>query len=247
MEVIVMDLIRKDKWLIGYFGGLTLLLMVFHALFANSWPSIIIMVINRISLMVVALASPKKFQEQHLLAIAFVLSVIADFFLVFLELIFPYRPLYDVMGMLGFIGTYLVLNMVFFKKFRFVIWDILVGLPFLAAYGIIVAILRPYATGLILDNALALGVMLCFTGANMAATVYRGYFKKNRAVLIALAGVMIFTCDMFVAFGMFHPAFSRFVLWVENTTWIIYTVEWLVLLLLVRDESLINLQKEGSD
>lgn len=230
----------KDIITYGYIIILTFLLMGANFLFGGGVQSKILMVTIRVSLMIVAIVSKKKYPEQQLLVIAFILSVISDLFLTILELVTPYRPIYDIIGILGFFGTYIVLNTVFIRNYRFKILDLIAALPFLTAYGIIIRTLIPFVSGPLRLVAIFLGAMLCFTATNMVATVYRGFYRKGIAYLIALAGTMIFICDIFVAFSMFHPEYQRFILWVENTTWIIYTSEWLILLVIVRAKKLHN-------
>ena len=230
----------KNGWIVGISVLLMIMLLISHRIYANGTPSIIIMVALRLGLATVAVFSHKRYREQYLMTLALCLSVVSDLFLVFLEQLIAYRMIYDIIGIVGFIGTYLVLNAALLKNFRIRILDFIVALPFGVVYGMIARTLMPFVAGTMLMVALLLGLLLCFTATNMVATVYRGYFNRKKAIVIALAGVMIFTCDMFVAIGMFHPDFQHFILWVENTTWIIYTGEWLILVLIIRDEKLLD-------
>ncbi len=231
----------KDKIIYGYIIILTVLLLITNVILKGGILAKIIMVTIRVSLMIAAIGSQKKYREQRLLVFAFVFSVISDLFLTIFELITPYRAVYDIIGILGFFGTYLVLNAVFIRNRRFNVLDFLVSWPFWLVFAIIARILIPFVSGPLRIVAIFLGAMLCFTAANMAATIYRGFYRKKVSYLIAMSGTMIFVCDMFVAFSMFHPEFQHFIVWVENTTWIIYTGEWLLLLVVVKSK---NLYKE---
>lgn len=81
--------------------------------------------------------------------------------------------------------------------------------------------------------ALVIGIVLYFTAMTRVSTVCRGYFFRKAAILIALAGCIIFVSDVFVAYSIFHPVIKGFVLWKENVIWATYVPGWTLLMVLL--------------
>lgn len=215
-----------DKRLYGGFTLLTALLVEFNGLFGSSDATKFCMFAIRAILFITVLRLPKKFGEQRLLVWAFGLTLVSDFFFVLMKMnIFNWSsPILDILGIGGFIGAYLVLILTFAKNFRLRKPDILVGTPYLICFGLVFRVLSRYVSGMMLMAPIVLGVVLCVTAVVMAGTLYREYFGRRSAVLIALSGTVLFFSDMLVAFSMFHPDYQSFILWHQNAIWITYMV-----------------------
>ena len=145
--------------------------------------------------------------------------------------------------MLGFIMVYLFLIAVFQRNFTFGKREIITLIPFVVIFGLVLAALAKYAIGFMFWVAIALGIVLCYTGLTMVACLFRGYFNMKIAWRIALAGCILFLSDMVVAFSIFHPAYQEFLLWKENLVWGTYMVGWMLLLSVIAEDQLLAKQK----
>lgn len=95
--------------------------------------------------------------------------------------------------------------------------------------------LQQYAKGFMYLAAIITGIILCFAGMAMVSTLFRGYFSKKLAWMIALAGCIMFISDMFVVYSIFHPDFKEFILWKENLIWGTYVPAWTFLMIVVAE------------
>ena len=232
----------QDRFIYIVFFLLTALLVVFNVVFGRSDATKILVFATRASLFAVALLSRKKYFEQKMLTVAFGLSLFSDFFFVFIKMsVFKLSsPWFDLAGIVGFIGAYLLLSIIFSRNVKIRQLDLVVATPFVIVFSIVLFALIEYASGFLMAAALVLGCILCYMGMTMIASIYRGYFTKQSAVLIAIAGVTLYVSDMFVAFSMFHPDYQDFVLWMQNIIGITYMIGWTILLYLVRKSNLID-------
>lgn len=219
---------------------LTVLLVVINMTIGRSDVAKMVMFSSRLVLFLAVLFAPKFFLEQKLLGWAFGLTLVSDFFFVFIKMeIFNLSSaLFDIVGIAGFIGAYLLLIIAFAQNYHFNKLDLMVAIPFIIGFALVLRSLRSYVSGILLIEAIALGVILCLTTVTMIATIYRDRINRHSASFIALAAIILYGSDILVAYSMFHPDFQQFILWHQNAIWISYMLGWLILLAVVNDRHL---------
>ncbi len=146
--------------------------------------------------------------------------------------------LFDIVGIAGFIGAYLLLIIAFAQNYHFNKLDLIVAIPFIIGFALVLRSLRSYVSGILLIEAIALGVILCLTAVTMIGAIYRGRINRRSAFFMALAAIILYGSDILVAYSMFHPDFQQFILWHQNALWISYMLGWLLLLAVVNDRHL---------
>jgi hypothetical protein len=209
----------------------TALILWFNQLYALDSPALYLKFGARLAMFLTVLFVIQRSREHKLVVMAFLCSLISDFFFSFLLAVQPDFANRDLFGIIGFIAAYLFLIAAFQRNFQMTRKEWFTVLPFVIVFLIVLTYLLPYADGAMLVSAIVLGVILCFTVMTMIATLYRGYFHKSVAWMIALAGITLFASDMVVAFSIFHPVYKAFFLWKENAIWGTYMIGWLLLLL----------------
>lgn len=232
---------RSTRILTVVFLVLTLMILQFHSLYGIEAPTLFLRFGVRIALLLATAVGVNKHKEQKILVLAFLLTVVSDYFFVYLKAVDPDMVNRKLFGMIGFIAVYLVLIVAFQRNFRIGKAEIITALPFVGSFlGVMIA-LRQYMTGLYLIFAVILGAVLVYAGMTMVATLYRGFFNRRTAWLIALSGCILFISDIIVAYSMFHPEYNNFILWKDNTIWLTYMIGWLMLLFVaVEDRILIR-------
>lgn len=227
---------------------LTALIIIFTFLYAIEGPAVFLKFGVRTAMVVTVLLGHKYFREQKIIALAFVFTLVSDYFFSIMrvtDIDYPNRELY---GMLGFLLSYVFLIFAFQRNFKFGKRELAALLPFVAIFTVVLVILGEYAKGMMLWAAIALGIVLCYTGMTMVVSISRGYFSRNAAWCIAIAGCILFASDMVVAFSIFHPDYQGFVLWKENFIWTTYMLGWLLLTHVALSEKLKSgVQNDGKE
>lgn len=193
----------------------------------------------RLTMLSAALVLMKGQREHLLIVVAFLFSVVSDYFFVLAQTFAQEPANRQLFGMVGFIMAYPALILAFSRGIRLRRLDLMTAAPFVLTFAIVLWFLLPYASGVLFLPAIILGVILCIFGWTSLAALYRAVYSAQSARLIALAGLLIFASDMVVAFDVFHPALDGFVLWKELFVWITYVPGWTLYLMVMADESLL--------
>lgn len=237
---------NTHRTIIATYLTLMLMIILFNAYYAFEDPALYLKFGVRIAMFLTAVLMWKKYREQKIIVLAFLCTVISDFFFLFVRAVDSNLVNRDLYGMVGFIAAYLFLVAAFQRNFRVGKAELLTAVPFIVIFGIVLRLLEQYTSGPLLLTAIVLGVVLCYTAVTMVSTLYRGYFEKKNSWMIALAGCILFLSDLVVAFSIFHPNFSGFILWKENVIWVTYMIGWILLLMITaEDKILANDQEEG--
>lgn len=197
----------------------------------------------RLTMLSAAAVLLKKRREHLFITLAFIFSVISDYYFV-LAKTFDVEPANrQLFGIVGFIMAYPALIMAFSRGTKVRRIDLAAAAPFVLTFAVVLWFLLPYATGVLFIPALVLGVILCIYGWTSIAALYRGIYSPWSARFIAIAGILIFISDMVVAFDLFYPVTDWFVRWKEWFIWITYVPGWTLYLAVMADDRL--LVKEG--
>ncbi len=221
---------NEQRIITAIYLTLTLLILFFTTLYELENPALYLKFGVRIAMLLSVIFIKKHYNEQKILVLAFLCTVVSDYFFVLLAATNPDFINRELYGMLGFIMAYLFLIAAFQRNFRFGKKEIVTLIPFIIIFGMVLAVLKKYIAGLMLWAAIVLGVVLCYTGMTVVTSLFRGYFSKKAAWQIAIAGCILFCSDMVVAFSIFHPVYKGFLLWKENFIWGTYMIGWMLLL-----------------
>ncbi|MGI6712517.1 MAG: lysoplasmalogenase family protein [Bacillota bacterium] len=226
---------NTQRILLVVYLPLTVLILIFQMLYQKGDPALYLMFAVRVTMFLSVVVMLKRIKEQILIMLAFLFTIVSDYYFVYartLDQPIANRELY---GMLGFIAAYLCLIAAFNKNFKIGKAELITLFPFVGIYTCVFLSLQQYAKGFMYPAAIITGIILCFAGMTMVSTLFRGYFSKKLAWMIALAGCMMFISDMFVAYSIFHPDFKEFILWKENLIWGTYVPAWTFLMIVVAE------------
>ena len=176
------------------------------------------------------------------MSLTFVFVIIADIFLVLPNHITHIHHHIIPYGGFGFLCAYIILSYVYQKNFRIKIPEIIVGIIILIMDFIIGKILLPYIFDPII---LFLDIVFLFTISYMLwsaiTTIFRDYYAKPTAYLIAVSAILMFICDLGVAFQFFHPYFyHNFNVLLNNIIWLAYLPGWTLLNLVIYQDHLLK-------
>lgn len=237
LEVSVMN--RTQKIIVAATFSLLVLSYILTDLYQEAHSIIIFKYGLRVTLLACALVFLKKEREPIFLVLALLFTLFSDYYFS-LSLTFASPPANrELLGVLGFIMAYPMLMLAFGRQFRFQRRDLLVVAPFVLTYLIILYFLLPYASGMLMYAAIALGVVLCCFAVVMVSALYRGVYTRRPALFIALGAIILFISDMVVAFSIFYPPLKGFILWKEQVIWLTYVPGWVLFLLAVADDQLL--------
>lgn len=229
---------NAQRSMIALYVPLTLLILWFRFLYENQDPALYLMFGVRLTMLLVVFCIVKKFREQKIIALAVFFTVVSDYFFVYAKTFDHEMANRNLFGLIGFVSVYIVLIVAFHRNFKWSIRELLALIPFFGVFTYVFIVLQPYVKGFMYPAALTCGFVLCFAAWTMVCTMFRRYFTKKVAWMIAVAGILLFSGDMFVAFSIFHPDFMQFILWKEIIIWATYMPGWLLLLLVAADERL---------
>lgn len=227
---------NSQRIVIAIYAPLTMLILYFRFLYENQEPALYLMYGVRVTMLLAVLLMVKKFREQKIIALALFFTVVSDYFFVYARTFEQEPANRDLYGLIGFITVYLCLIVAFHRNSKLGIREILCAFPFIVIFTYVFLQLQDYVTGFMYPATLACGVVLCFAAWTMVSTLFSGYFTKKIAMFSATAGVLLFVGDMFVAYSIFHPDFSKFIFWKETIIWGTYMPGWMLLMLTVADE-----------
>ena len=234
-----MNRIQKNVVLISFI--LTLLVVIFD----NIFPGLIL--IRFIKLFVIvylflrALSIPKKHPEQSLFNLALFFTAAGDLIFVVAQT----RPmLFSLVSPLGaafFAVAYIILLKVFakngkmsIKQLAVLLLVVIINLPLFCKHFLRVPPPLVYALFLF-------GLILCAMTWRAVCTVFDGYYTLHSAVMMAIAGSLIFLSDTFVGIAVYEPSFfGLFVPWLENIIWGSFILAWTIIVVLTAEDDLIK-------
>lgn len=194
-----------------------------------------------ISLFLSAATMKKKLKEQKFMALSLFFLVVADFFLVFVSTIDRLNMDLSTYGAIGFLFAYFCLILAYQKNFKIGKAEIITAIAILIIFIYVIISLQPYVKGVILVGSLIFGGVLCYMTWTSICTIYRKYFNAKITWIIALSGILMFICDVGVAFSRFHPLYSKiYVPWLANLIWATYIIGWTLLVVIISEENLIR-------
>lgn len=235
---------KKEKTLFMIYLPLTVFILVLQTLYHKAGLVNYIKFATILSLFIAALFTQKQYFYQKLLNLSLLFICIADFFLVICSNAPSFAFQSVAFGMLGFILAYITLIIVFQKNFRIGWPGVLVAFPLLTLFIINFTIISANLKGPIFYAVLIFGLILCYTGWTLINTLFRGYFSLAGSYRIALAGILIYICDMGVGNAIFNPNFAgHFVPWLQNIIWAAYIPGWTIIRALIAEKNLLKTEK----
>ena len=230
---------NEHRIIIATYTTLTLLILLLTTLYSLDSSAQYLRFGVRIAMFLTVIFIKKNYREQKILIFAFFCTLVSDYFFVLLRVTNPGFINREMYGMLGFVLAYIFLIASFQRNFRFSKKEIITLIPFTIIFGLVLVRLIKYAVGFMFWAAIFMGIVLCYTGMIMVSSLFRGYFSRETAGRLAIAGSILFLSDMVVAFSIFHPDFQGFLLWKENLIWGTYMIGWTLLLSVAAEERLL--------
>ena len=211
---------------------LTVLIVLSQYLYKENTPTTPLRLITRISMLIFTIyivsSSDFSFLNPFLITMAFLLTVIADFF---------FAAQKSIHGVVFFIFTYITLFLTFNPTGDF--QHKLYLIPFLVIFSGMFFYLRHYEHRKIIQaGALIFGLSLSAAAWALVTTSYRG-FSPCVSTMTFVSGILLFISDMFVAYSMRFN--QKFICWLENTIWITYMIGWTLLMLVIADNSILTI------
>lgn len=235
-------MVNNQKILIAIYFPITILIFILDNIYPKENMVLYLKYTTMVTLFLSALIIKKKFFEQKLMVLSLFFLVIADFFLVFTGTIENLKMNLDPFGILGFLCAYLCLIAAYNKNFNLRRLEILVAIPFVIMFIGVFGLLIPYIYNPVMKiGTLIFGIVLTYMAWTSVCTIFRNYFTKKASWIIAISGVLMFICDVGVAFSMFYPPFTiKHTPWLTNIIWTAYVPGWTLLAVLIREKDLIS-------
>jgi hypothetical protein len=232
---------NTQRILLVIYSTLTVSIILVHNICPKENVGFYLKYIIMISLFLSAIIMRKKFSEQKLMALSLFFLVVADFFLVFISTIDKMKIDLSPIGAAGFLFAYLCLISAYQKNFKVGKQEIITAAAILIICIYVFISLQQYVKGIILIGALIFWLVLCYMTWTSICTIFRKYFNKKISWIIAISGVLMFICDMGVAFSRFHPLYSNsYVPWLANLIWVTYISGWTLLAVIISEEELLR-------
>lgn len=190
-----------------------------------------------ISLFLFAVLTRKKTTEQKIMAAAYYFLVIGDFFLVCSEALHFKAANTAMFGGAAFFCAYLCLIAAYHKNFSPSLKEAAVAAPMITALIVVVVFLKPFISGAILTGVVIFGVCLCFMTWSAVCTLFRGYYSKQTARLIAVSACLMLLCDIGVGLCHFYPHPTDGIYpWLKAVVWAAYVPGWTLLIIVIREK-----------
>lgn len=194
-----------------------------------------------ITLFLSALTIRKKFREQNIMALSLFFVVAADFFLVYSLTLKNLKINLIPFGITGFLLAYLCLIVAYQKNFRVEKEEFITAVFIIVIFLLVSLHLIPHIKGVMLIETLIFWFVLCYMTWTSICTIFRKYYNAKIARLIALSSILMFICDIGVAYGLFYPVYSEFLITlVKNIVWAAYILGWTFLTIIISEENLLD-------
>lgn len=229
---------NSQRILLSIYIPFTILILLFDRAFPNSeivqYTRYVLMVSLALSTAVVKKRKP----EQKIMSLSFLFLVIADFFLVFSTTIDRLNMDLSMFGILGFMLAYICLILAYQRNFKLGKEELLAAVPVVGIFSAVYLDLFHHLEGIMAPMALVFGSVLSYMTWTAICTVFRGYFPQKTSYLIAISGILMYICDIGVAYSLFHPYYSSvYVTWLKNIVWAAYIPGWTLLALVINEDS----------
>ncbi|BCZ46807.1 hypothetical protein psyc5s11_28740 [Clostridium gelidum] len=231
---------NTQRILLVIYLPITLLILILDNIYPKENMVLYLKYTIMITLFLSAITMQKKIREQKIMALSFFFLVVADFFLVFINTIDNLKLNFSALGVIGFLFAYICLIVAYQKNFKVGKEEIIVAIPIGIIFIYVFISLQPYVKGGMFIGALIFLIVLCYMTWTSICTIFRGYFTKKSALLIAISGILMFICDIGVAFSRFHSIYSKmYVPWLANIIWTTYIPGWTLLVVVICEKNLI--------
>ena len=231
---------NTQRSLLAVFIPMTILIIVFDNILPQEKMVNYVRYAIMISLFLVAISIKKKFHEQKIMALSFLFLVIADFFLVFSQTIDKLKMNLTPFGVAGFLFAYICLIVAYQKNFLG--WrkaEIISAIPIVIIFIMVGRPLFNNISGVMKIGAIFFGLVLCYMTWTSICTIFRKYYTRKIAIIIAISGVLMFVCDVGVAYSLFHPYYSKvYIPLFKNVIWIAYIIGWTLLDVIISEKDL---------
>lgn len=229
----------KQKVLLSIFLPLSALIVILDNVFPGADMVNYFKFATVCAVFLASLKIAKRYREQVVLNVAVFFAVVGDFFLNLCSTVPELAVRVVPFGISGFLLAYILLIVVFHKKYSASWKELLAAVPVLAVFIPNLIILHPYVSGYMLWGTLLFGLVLCFMAWTSIGAMFRGYFRMEVSWRVALAGYLMFISDMGVANSLFNPAFAgHFVPWLENIIWGAYVPAWTLIAVTIAEDEL---------
>ena len=232
---------NTQRSLLAIFIPMTILIIIFDNIFPRENMVNYIRYAIIIALFIVSISIKKKFHEQMLMALSFFFVVIADFFLVFSNTIDKIKMDLTSFGIAGFICAYICLIVAYQKNFgRAKKAEIISAIPIVIIFIMVGMPLFNNINGVMKIGAIFFGLVLCYMTWTSICTIFRKYYNRKIAIIIAISGMLMFICDVGVAYSLFHPYYSKvYIPLFKNVIWIAYIIGWTLLNIVISEEKVL--------
>ncbi len=230
---------NAQRILLAVYLPLTLLILRFDQLYPGEAAVQYLKYTVMTALFIAVSSIRKKHWEQKLMAVSFLFLVIADFFLVFAATIENLKLDLTPLGIGGFLIAYLFLIAAYQRNFKLGKAEIITAIPVSGTFIYVFLSLKPFVVGPMLVGTLIFGIVLSYMTWSAVCTLFRHYYRPAIAGLIALSGILMFICDLGVAYSLFHPLYAGgHVSWLKNIIWGAYIPGWTLLAVVICAEDL---------
>lgn len=208
---------NTQKSLLVIYLPLTFVILIFDHIYPNENVVLYLKYTTMITLFLSSMIIKKKFHDQKIMALSFIFLVIA-----------------------GFLFAYICLIIAYQKNFKIGKGEIIAGIPMAIIFLYVFFSLKPYVYGFMFIGSLIFFMVLCYMTWTGICTLFRNYFTWKISKLIAVSSILMFICDIGVAFSFFHPAYSKeFIPWLQNIIWAAYIPGWTLLAVIINEDALI--------
>jgi hypothetical protein len=230
---------NSQRTLLSMYMPITMLILTFDWIYPKAEMIEYIRYIAIIALAMATGAVKKKSLEQKIMAFSFLFVVIADYFLVFSTTIDGINRNLAPFGIVAFTLAYICLIISYHKNFKIGKPEIITSIPIIIISSAVYITLLEFMSRGIAIIAFIFGIVLSFMTWTAINTISRKYYRKKIAGVIALSGIMMYICDIGVAFRLFHPYFSAvYVPIYVNIVWGAYALGWTLLAVVINEEKL---------
>jgi hypothetical protein len=230
---------KIQKILLAIYLPYTVLIIILVHLFLNNDFAQYVKYASSISQFLIVMFTLKKYPEQKTMAWAFLFMLLADFFLVFSTTIHAIKISLDSIGMGFFLVAYVFLVVVYQKNFKIGKQELIAAFLIFGTLLAFMALLIPHIKGIMLVLTLVFGFGLSYMAWAAVCTLFRNYYTKRTAQLIALSGLLMYISDLAVALAMFHPYFAgAFNPWLDTLIWLTYLPSWMLLNIVIHEDHL---------
>jgi hypothetical protein len=229
-----------QRSLLAIFIPMTILILIFDHIIPKDNMVNYVRYAIMISLFLVAISIKKKFSEQKLMALSFFFLVIADFFLVFCNTIDKIKMDLTPFGIAGFALAYICLILAYQKNFGVAKKAEIISAILMVIISIMISMpLFSYVKGIMKIGAIGFSIVLSYMTWSSICTIFRSYYKKKIAIIIAISGTLMYICDFGVAYSLFHPYYSTvYIPLLKNIIWMAYIIGWTLLDITISEEDL---------